>query len=312
MENIRLIPSQSQNNPNQFIYNLPERFGNGFVRVDHFTSGLNLLHMDLRLNKPVTMVAEQPAGFCGISFNIAGKSRIHSSKYWKSYFSDSGSATHYINSDPFIVKEEIGAVRKVKVAIIFDNQTLLNLADEDEEPFLPFLKGLGKQVFATDKEKIITEMRRALNLIVSCPYNGKIRTLFLEGKMMELFALKLEQMRVKDKSIPREPRINKTDKERIHYAAELLVIDPVNPPDLTGLAGEIGMSRSKFFQNFKVIFGHSPMDHLRRHRLDIARNLLREGSHNVAEVAFIVGYNNPSHFARIFAAQFGLFPHEVV
>ena len=311
MEKIRLTLSQSQDVPNQLIYTLPESLGSGIARFDCFSSGLNLFYMNLSPTRPVTIVGEQPAGYCGISFNLTGRSKIRSSRYWQSFMSNSGSSTHYINSDPFIVEEEVGVTRKVKIAIIFDNKTLLDLADEDEESFLPLLKGLGNQIFVTGQEKIKTEMRRALNQMVACPYKGKIRTLFLEGKMMEVFALKLEQMSVTGKSTPRQPRINKIDTEKIYFAAQLLVRDPVNPPDLTSLAGKIGMSRSKFYQNFKLVFGHSPMDHLRRHRLQIARQLLRQGRHNVAEVSFAVGYNNPSNFAKIFVARFGVFPHEV-
>ncbi len=312
MEDIRFTFSPSQKISNQFSYNLPKRLGNGVARVDVFSSGLSLFFMDLNPTSPITMVAEQPAGFCGISFNLTGNSRIHASKYWQSYLAASGSSAHYVNSDPFIVKEEIGVARKVKIAIGFDTKTLLDLADEDEEHFLPFLKGLGNQIFATDQEKIEPNMRCALNQIAMCPYRGKIRDLFLEGKMMEVFALKLEQLRVKGKSIPCQPRINKTDIERIHYAAELLARDPVNPPNLTELAGKIGMSRSKFYQNFKIVFGHSPMDYLRSHRLQVARQLLRQGRHNVTAAAFAVGYNNLSNFAKIFTAEFGIPPHKIV
>jgi len=311
MERIHLTFSQSQDAPGQFIYTLPEGFGSGGVRVDCFSSGLNLFYMDLSPARPVAIAGEQPAGYCGISFNLTGRSRIRSSKYWHSFMSNSGFSSHYINSDPFIVEEEVGGTRKVKVAVIFDIKTLLDLADEDEESFLPLLKGLGSQIFATAQEKINTEMRRTLNQMVACPYKGKIRRLFLEGKMMEVFALKLEQMRATGKSIPRQPCINKIDTERIYFAAQLLVRDPVNPPDLTALAGKIGMSRSKFYHNFKLVFGHSPMAHLRRHRLQTARQLLKQGRHNVAEAAFAVGYNNPSNFAKIFVARFGVFPHEV-
>lgn len=311
MEHIRLTPSPSEKIPNQFVCNLPERLGNGGVRLDRFSSGIHLLHMDISLIKPATVLAESPAGYCGINFNLTGQSRVLASKYWPSFLSEAGSSTHYVNTDPFLVKEEIAPERKVKFAIIFDHNTLLDLADEDEESLLPLVKGLGSQIFATNQEEITTQMRCALSQIAACPYSGKIRTLFLEGKMMEVFALKLEQMRAAGKSSPRQPRISKTDIEKIHYAGELLVQNPVNPPNLSELAQTVGMSKTRFYRNFKMVFGYSPMTHLRRHRLRVALQLMRHEGHNVTEAAFAVGYNNLSNFAKIFTAEFGISPHSI-
>ncbi len=269
-------------------------------------------YMDLNPSKPIAIVGEMPVRNCGIGFSLTGNSTILSSKDWPSYSVKPGLSSHYIGSEPMVVKEILRGGRKINITIGFDSKILSDLANEDEAPFLPFLKGIGKQAFEICQRKMDPEMRRALNQIITCPYSGKTRTLFIEGKAMEIFARKLEQIRAKGKSLPRQPRISKSDTERIHYAAQLLVRDPVNPPNLSDLAGKIGMSRSKFYQNFKIVFGHSPMDHLRSHRLQVARQLLRQGNYNVTEVVFAVGYNNLSNFTKIFFSEFGVYPNKVI
>ncbi len=75
MEHLPLTPSLSEKIPNQFVCNVPERLGNGGVRLDRFSSGIHLLHMDISLIKQEIVLAESPAGYCGISFNLTGKSR---------------------------------------------------------------------------------------------------------------------------------------------------------------------------------------------------------------------------------------------
>ncbi|WP_321415034.1 helix-turn-helix transcriptional regulator [uncultured Desulfobacter sp.] len=124
-------------------------------------------------------------------------------------------------------------------------------------------------------------------------------------------AYKLEQIRYKTRSVLRQYRLSPYDIELIHHAAGNLLQDPVNPPDITTLAATSGMSRSKFYRCFKQIFGHSPLDHLRSHRLHLAKHFLIRGRHNVTEAAYAVGYNNVSHFTKIFTAQFGVLPHKV-
>ncbi len=310
MENIHFTFSQEI--PNRFIYTLPERLGTGTLTVERFSSGLHLVHMDITPDKSITKAGELPAGNYGISFNLAGHSTVHTSEYWQSYSTRPGQSAYHICPEPFAVQEDISASRRVKVVIMFDRKTLLDFASEDEEPFLPFLKGDKNQIVVTGQDKMVTQMRYAMNQITGCPYRGKTRALYVEGKVMEIFANTFEQIRPKGKSGSRGYRLSKTNTERIHYAAELLVRDPVNPPNVNDIAVKTGMSRSKFYQGFKMVFGHSPTVHLRSHRLHVARQLLCEGRHNVAEVAFAVGFNDQGYFTRAFTAEFGISPRQML
>ena len=47
------------------------------------------------------------------------------------------------------------------------------------------------------------------------------------------------------------------------------------------------------------------LEYIRLIRLKTAGELLREGEYRINEVCFIVGFNNPSYFARCFQKQFG-------
>lgn len=47
-------------------------------------------------------------------------------------------------------------------------------------------------------------------------------------------------------------------------------------------------------------------------RLKTAGELLRKGEYSINEVCYIVGFNNPSYFARCFRKQFGILPKEYV
>jgi len=304
--------SKSPQFPTQMIYSLPEKLGSGNMRIDKFSSGLELCYSDLKPTSPIAVAGETTHGYFGVGFNLIGYSKSRLSAHRPAFLVKNGYSAHYIYPTPVITQKDIGVTHNLKIKIFFDKKMLLDFANEDEEPFLPFLKGLQGQVCGTVQEKMDREMQCAMKQIISCPYIGKTRALFLEGKAMELLALKLEQIKIKEKSLRRQPCINKTDCERIHYAAELLVRDPINPPDLTVLAGKIGMGRSKFYQCFKIVFGHSPMEYLRSHRLQVAKQFLRQGTHNVTEAAFAVGFNNLGYFTRAFNAEFGVTPHQVI
>ncbi len=295
----------------QFVYRLPERIGTGTVRIDTFSSGLRLMYLDLQFEKKVSFVTHVLDWKFGIGFNLKGHSTVSASTLRNEFPIEAGKNGHFFFPDTTVLTEKFSSGRRIKFAVYFDVDVLSEFSKDDEEPFLPFLQGLQDQIPFSDHDVILPPMHQTLNQILACPYTGKTRALFMESKALELMTYKLEQIRSRPHPSLRRNGAAPYDIERIHHAAGRLRQDPVNPPDITALAAATGMSRSKFYRCFKQVFGHSPLDHLRSHRLHLAKNFLTKGKHNVTEAAFAVGYNNLSHFTKIFTAEFGVAPHKV-
>lgn len=78
------------------------------------------------------------------------------------------------------------------------------------------------------------------------------------------------------------------------------------------LAGEAGMSETVFYEAFKVVTGATPMQYVKRLRLQEAHRLLSTGLHNVSGAAFGVGYNSLSQFSREFTRVFGASPSSYI
>ncbi len=74
------------------------------------------------------------------------------------------------------------------------------------------------------------------------------------------------------------------------------------------LAVEAGMSERQLQRKVSALTGTKPAALLRRIRLDRAAEFLSRRVMTVTEVAFEVGFNNPSHFAECFRKQFGKTP----
>jgi len=74
------------------------------------------------------------------------------------------------------------------------------------------------------------------------------------------------------------------------------------------LAGMVGLSRSALAERFTGLMGQPPMQYLTRWRLQLAANLLRSGSRNVASVAADVGYDSEAAFSRAFKRELGMAP----
>ena len=96
----------------------------------------------------------------------------------------------------------------------------------------------------------------------------------------------------------------KTD---IHRVVEENYTSPISLDELAYLSGR---SLSSFKRDFQDIYGESPARWIREKRLAKAHEMLRSSSLSVADVAYSLGFENPTHFSRIFKQQYGYAPSQ--
>jgi AraC-like DNA-binding protein len=83
-----------------------------------------------------------------------------------------------------------------------------------------------------------------------------------------------------------------------------------SPLSAEDMAGKAGMSVSAFHHSFKLVTASSPLQYLKRIRLDHARRLMAHDGYNAGSAARAVGYESPSQFSREFKRLFGVTPVE--
>ncbi len=80
--------------------------------------------------------------------------------------------------------------------------------------------------------------------------------------------------------------------------------------DVEAFAGAMALSRSQLHRKLKALLDQSATEFIRTLRLHKAAQMLAGKAATVAEVAYDVGFNNPSYFAECFKKQFGKLPSE--
>jgi AraC-like DNA-binding protein len=158
--------------------------------------------------------------------------------------------------------------------------------------------------------EITTAIEQVVKQMMSCPYQGTTKQIYLQGKVIELMALQLAPILNNPGELTPSPQLKPTTVNRIHQAREILHFRLENPPSLVELAEIVGISDRTLRYGFKALFGTTVFSYLTQKRLERAEELLRHGGVTVAEVANLLGYSHLGHFAAAFKRQFGITPSE--
>lgn len=76
------------------------------------------------------------------------------------------------------------------------------------------------------------------------------------------------------------------------------------------VARHIGVSRTVFYVKMKTYFGMSPIDFIRKVRIQNAATMIKDTSLSFSEIAFKVGFADAKYFGRCFKSDTGLTPSE--
>tara|TARA_R100001129_G_scaffold181546_4_gene161006 strand:+ start:9393 stop:10349 length:957 start_codon:yes stop_codon:yes gene_type:complete len=131
--------------------------------------------------------------------------------------------------------------------------------------------------------------------------NGPLRTLFMEGTILQLLAAQAAGR-------PRNRisgELSKPERDSVRAARDLLLADMRNPPSLGELASAVGLTEKRLNAGFRKIFGATAFEVLRNHRLAHARIALSTESTPMKVIAYRVGYNHVTNFINAYTARYG-------
>ncbi|MBD1393273.1 hybrid sensor histidine kinase/response regulator transcription factor [Mucilaginibacter glaciei] len=78
------------------------------------------------------------------------------------------------------------------------------------------------------------------------------------------------------------------------------------------LSRQLNLSRVSLYKKLLTLTGKTPVDCIRTIRLKRAVQLLEKSQLSIANVAYEVGFNNPTYFSKVFKEEYGLLPSEYI
>jgi len=171
---------------------------------------------------------------------------------------------------------------------------------------LPFLKQENVSRKFYDERDIPAHLFVVLNQLFSIHVSEGSEKLYYQAKALEILSLYFSTRKPNTESCP---FLNDEETVRkIKHAKEHLLRKLDDPPTLKELAKLAGLNEYQLKVGFKEIYGNTVYGYLLEHKLDHSRALLDKGKYQVSQVAYEVGYTNPSHFIAAFKKRFGVTP----
>lgn len=164
------------------------------------------------------------------------------------------------------------------------------------------------QRFHCSTGAVTAAMQTALQHILTCPYSGITKRIYLESKALELLALQFHQWTEQDNLATGDRSLHRDDVERLHHARDILIRDLQNPPSLMDLARQVGLNDYKLKSGFRQVFGTTVFGYLQACRMEQAKQLLAERQLSIAAIAHTVGYASQSRFCHAFKQRYGMTP----
>jgi YesN/AraC family two-component response regulator len=162
---------------------------------------------------------------------------------------------------------------------------------------------------ATDEAKITGLNTGADDYLVK-PFNNdelilKVRNM-IESRNRVREKVRLEFLR-------QGPTVEATSAdEKLLQKVKETIINKLSDEQLSvdSLAEEVGLSRAHFYRKITALTGLPVNELIQSFRLERAAQLLARQWGSVSQVAYEVGFSNPSYFSKCFKKKFGALPSE--
>lgn len=105
--------------------------------------------------------------------------------------------------------------------------------------------------------------------------------------------------------------LNTNNEAKITRALKIIHTECETNLDIPTLARNEEMSVSSFHTHFKSVTSHTPLQYIKKIRLNKGKDLISKHKYQVVDAAYEMGYDSASQFSRDFKSYFGYPPKDV-
>jgi len=287
---------------------IPAMVGQGYYRKIVLNSSMKVLIGDMTFHQRLTMSGKHDSSlynfaFClgdGFQWSVEGDNQEYEINCGQSYVFDR-------NHGASILSTYFPGQRILGINIELGSETVMSLMQQ---------QGIKKGKRFSYSSSVICSgefspgIRLILSELMNCPYRNQLKKMYLEGKILELVAVYLNEVAFERREGCSSARLYSCDVEALRQAKEILDKNITCPPTIGKLAKSVCLNEYKLKTGFKELFGMPVHAYIINKRMEMARFFIEEKKLRVTEAALLVGYNDLSFFAEKFRKKYGIKPSE--
>jgi AraC-like DNA-binding protein len=245
----------------------------------------------------------------------------HFHETYEIYYLVSGERLYFIKNRTYLIRPgELVLIPKYEV-----HKTLDATTKGHERILIDFHEKMLDSISPVDKELLLVPFRRKSNILkpgeqqrqemmhlfrsmmaeYQQPKMGQ--KLVLNSLLVQLLIL-MGRLQGEENELKQEIEEETTTQRKIREVVEYINISYAQPVMLSEVAERFEMSPYHLSRTFKQMTGFSFVHYIQMIRLREAQRLLRETPMKVIEVAILSGYDNVTHFNRVFKNFTGTTP----
>lgn len=188
-------------------------------------------------------------------------------------------------------------------------QMLLDLRNDERTSHIPTIVLTAK----TDMDTILASVHTGADDYISKPFSicylkAKVENILTRRKMLQAYYCNANYDNKEE--IQKEENISQYSEKDIAFLNKLTAImeQQMGNPDLNvdQIVSYFSLSRTNFFHKLKSLTGLAPIMYIKEIRMRKAAELVKENQYSMAEIAYMVGFNDPHYFSKSFKSFWGM------
>ncbi len=257
----------------QYSYQIPQELGSGHLKQLLSCENARIMEFDMNLLKQVELNGTSGVPHIDMLFCLGDDLQWELPQTGKRFEMLSGES--YMGTSEETVKRCIYPA-KCDVKLIEIKMPLKKMKDNIDKICKDsgFYNYFSERVWC-DNLKITPSINAILHQMLKCPYEESLRYLYMEGKLMELVAVYLNEVMYQSKGIPKSISLSKDDVKSIYKAKDILDKSITQKITLSYLSKEVCLNEFKLKKGFKELFGMPVYTYLLDKRLELAKLFFR-------------------------------------
>ena len=173
---------------------------------------------------------------------------------------------------------------------------------------IPIFLRTAKSVNKTEAESV----RTGIDIFMAKPFEAKL----LLGRVKHLVETKRDlqkAIRIEALTTPKPIEVESSSEKQLAQITRLIEDNIADPSlNVNALAERSGMGTKQLYRLIKKLVGVSPVDYIRRMRMQKAAMLLEQKKFTISEIMYMVGFETPSYFSKCFQSHFGCKPTDYI